>query len=122
MGVSIRKQLRSVSPPLLHLSLLRRFVIIQRNQTAGSIFTLKQTVEVVCLWSHDATGLSFKFTINSFKINAQTRAITTYTSTQAQTQVTPLKLEPKIHETGSQVIKNSNQQQLLFNSEWSLNF
>lgn len=78
-------------------------------------FTLVQTVEVVCLWAQDTIRLSFKF-----KINAIGGPGTTYASTQAQIQTTPPKLEPKIYETGPYVIRNTGQQQLLFNPEWSL--
>ena len=48
------------------------------------------------------------------------RPTTTYTGNQIQTQVTPLKPEPKIYEIGPYVVRNTGQQLLLFNPEWSL--
>ncbi|XP_031980095.1 uncharacterized protein LOC116451072 [Corvus moneduloides] len=77
-------------------------------------FTLVQTVEVVCLWGQDSNGLSFKF-----QINAMARP-TTHSDNQIQTQVTLLKSEPKVYEIGPYVVRNTGQQLLLFNPEWSL--
>lgn len=70
-------------------------------------FTLVQTVKVVCLWYHGNIGLTFKFKID-------------VTITETQTQTTIPKMEPKIYEVGPYVIRNTGQQQLLFNPEWSL--
>lgn len=75
-------------------------------------FILVQTIEVVCLWAQDSNRLSFKF-----QINTMARPVTTYASTQIQTQVTPLKPEPKIYEIGPYVVRNTGQQLLLFNPE-----
>ncbi|XP_056371321.1 uncharacterized protein LOC130266010 [Oenanthe melanoleuca] len=72
-------------------------------------FTLDRTVEVVCLWSHRGLGLSFKF-----RINAITEPV------QIQTQSTPLELKLMIYEVGPYIVRNTGQQQLLFNPEWSL--
>ncbi|XP_068888050.1 uncharacterized protein [Aphelocoma coerulescens] len=78
-------------------------------------FTLVQTVEVVCLWGQGSNGLSFKF-----QINAMARPTMTYSGNQIRTQVTPLKSEPKVYEIGPYVVRNTGQQLLLFNPEWSL--
>ena len=76
-------------------------------------FTLVQTVYVVCLWYHGSIGLTYKF-----KINVITLTITESAVTQAQTTLP--KIEPKIYEVGPYVIRNTGQQQLLYNPEWSL--
>lgn len=73
-------------------------------------FTLTQTAEVVCLWSKNTEGLSFKFIINA--------------TTQPSTTTTPaqplLMLSPRIFEIGPYIIRKTGQQQILFNPAWSL--
>ncbi|XP_039946963.2 uncharacterized protein LOC120765837 [Hirundo rustica] len=76
-------------------------------------FTLVQTVNVICLWGRGNKGLTFKFKIT-------TTPIATTKSTVTQAQTTPPKIEHKIYEIGPYVIRNTGQQQLLFNPEWSL--
>ncbi|RMB99905.1 hypothetical protein DUI87_23312 [Hirundo rustica rustica] len=76
-------------------------------------FTLVQTVNVICLWGRGNKGLTFKFKIT-------TTPIATTKSTITQAQTTPPKIEHKIYEIGPYVIRNTGQQQLLFNPEWSL--
>lgn len=79
-------------------------------------FTLVQTVNVVCLWYHDSIWLTFKF-----KINVITVTVTESAVTQAQTTLPKKKkIEHKIYEDGPFVIRNTGQQQLLFNPKWSL--
>ncbi|RMC10979.1 hypothetical protein DUI87_12171 [Hirundo rustica rustica] len=76
-------------------------------------FTLVQMMNVICLWGCGNKGLSFKFKIT-------TTPIATTKSTVTQAQTTPPKIEHKIYEIGPYVIRNTGQQQLLFNPEWSL--
>ncbi|XP_053789324.1 uncharacterized protein LOC128782859 [Vidua chalybeata] len=78
-------------------------------------FTLRQTVDVVCLWAHNTIGLSFKFTIN-----AMAKPFTNHSSIQVHTKNIPFNLEPKVYEISPYVIRNTGQQKLLFNPEWSL--
>lgn len=73
-------------------------------------FTLVQTVCVVCLWYQDSVGLTFKFKINVITVTTTESAVT-------QAQTTLPKIEPKIYEVGPYVIRNTGQQQLLFNPE-----
>lgn len=84
-------------------------------------FTLVRTIEVVCLWAYDTIGLSFKFKINAVARPVTTVPVTTVTHHKKDTQPTSaLKLKPRVYEIGPYVIRNTGQQQMLFNPEWSL--
>ncbi|XP_071895524.1 uncharacterized protein [Anas platyrhynchos] len=84
-------------------------------------FTLTENVEISCFWNNNngqqskvnnGEGLMLNFTIYA-ALPTTVRPSTTHTP--------PLiKLEPKIYETGPYVVRNTGQQQLLFNPEWSL--
>ncbi|XP_066845245.1 LOW QUALITY PROTEIN: uncharacterized protein [Anser cygnoides] len=89
-------------------------------------FILTQTVAVNCFWTNNGQKLEIKEG-ESLMINFTIYAILPTTvrppialpspTTYAQA---PVKLEPKIYETGPYVVRNTGQQQLLFNPEWSL--
>uniref|UniRef100_A0A8B9BUJ2 Uncharacterized protein n=1 Tax=Anser brachyrhynchus TaxID=132585 RepID=A0A8B9BUJ2_9AVES len=88
-------------------------------------FILTQTVVVSCFWTNngqelkieEGEGLILNFTIYAV-LPTTVEPPTTYASTQvAQPQT---KLKPKIYETGPYLVRNTGQQQLLFNPEWSL--
>lgn len=66
-------------------------------------------------WARNSIGLSFKF-----KINATAKPVTSHPSTQAQTQNMPFKHEPRVYEIGPCVIRNTGQQQPVFDPECSL--
>ncbi|XP_074992061.1 uncharacterized protein LOC142074943 [Calonectris borealis] len=98
-----------------------RKVCTSRELDCWHNFTLVQTIEVVCLWAYDTIGLSFKFKINAVARPVTTVPVTTVTHHKKDTQPTPaLKLKPRIYEIGPYVIRNTGQQQMLFNPEWSL--
>ena len=73
-------------------------------------FTLVRPVFVVCLWAHHRVGLSFKFKIDIIKPS----------TTSALTVKDETILSPQVSEVGPYVIKNTGQQQVLFNPSWSL--
>ncbi|KAK4811143.1 hypothetical protein QYF61_019774 [Mycteria americana] len=73
-------------------------------------FTLVQPVFVVCLWAHHRVGLSFTFKIDIIEPS----------TTSALTVKDEKILSPQISEVGPYVIKNTGQQQVLFNPSWSL--
>ncbi|KAK4811160.1 hypothetical protein QYF61_019791 [Mycteria americana] len=74
-------------------------------------FTLVQPVFVVCLWAHHRVGLSFTFKIDITEPNTTTSALSVKDEKI---------LSPQISEVGPYVIKNTGQQQVLFNPSWSL--
>ncbi|KAK4811065.1 hypothetical protein QYF61_016351 [Mycteria americana] len=74
-------------------------------------FTLVQPVFVACLWAHHSVGLSFKFKIDITEPSTTTSALTVKDKKI---------LSPQISEVGPYVIKNTGQQQVLFNPSWSL--
>ncbi|XP_067170013.1 uncharacterized protein [Apteryx mantelli] len=85
-------------------------------------FTLVQPVFVVCLWAHHSVGLSFKFKIGIMELNTTSApTVTVSPSINTSTIIKDKKiLSPLISKIGPYVIKNTGQQQVLFNPSWSL--
>ncbi len=87
--------------------------------------TLVQPGFVICLWGHHNIGLSFQFKIDIMPKTTLAPITSNNMTWTPKTPASPVKnketLSPQISEMGPYVIKNTGQQQVLFNPSPSLN-